>query len=294
MPRINAKKIALFLWRHKGAVAKLLLVLMVISIILFLPVRSEIVVSSITWDTSKSVSIRNDVQGNGYSFNFTDVATVVNGTVQLSISTDLQSLCSPWCTGTYVPLNITCYDFARYGAKLHVRFGDVELGGVPDGQSSLSLGFGVYCGGGHWIRKVKHDYSTRVGQTTYNVSGVEFDVSYLDVLEEFGKTLSNVPNTTMYVYVYGSYNSISATISVSGGATVRKPVYTAFTEPVMSAISAVWGAIVAAVRRARSVLNSAIGGFFGFFGISAFTGSALLSLAIVMVVLWFIHHRRKR
>jgi len=281
------KKILLFLWRHRGAVAKLLLALVALSIVLFLPLRSEAVISSISWDSGKSVWVDGVSSGRSY-YSFSDVATVNGSVVALSYS-----------AGSYdwrvvaIPTNVSCFDFARYGAKLRVVFDEIDLSGVPEGQSDLKIRVGFACGS-DLVKWSEEPFSTSLGETSKTFSGLESSLSYVDVLRFYGEKLQNVPNETLYVFVYSIFSSISATGTISGGATVRRPVYTAFTEPIMSALSAVWGAIVAAIRRARSVLNSALGGFFGFFGLSAVSGSALLSLVAVMVILWLIHHRKSR
>ena len=289
--RISAKKTAkkLLGWmaQHKAATAKLLLVLIVVSIILFLPVRTETVVSSISWDPAGSVWVDGVSSGKSY-YAFGDVATVNGSVVALSYSASSYDW---WVVA--VPTNISCFDFARYGAKLRVVFSEVDLGGVPDGQSDLRIRVGFACGS-DLVKWSEEQFSTSLGETSKTFTDLEASLSYLDVLKFYGEKLQNVPNETLYVFMYSIFSSASVTATISGGATIKKPLLTAFTEPIVSALSAVWGAIVAAVRRARSILNSAIGGFFGFFGISAFTGSALLSLVAVMVILWFIHHRKGR
>lgn len=78
---------------------------------------------------------------------------------------------------------------------------------------------------------------------------------------------------------------------VNGGATLHKPLLTAFTDPVKAAVSGFIGAIVAAVRRARSILNSALGGFWGYFGISAIAGNTLLALGLVAIAVYLVHYR---
>ena len=284
MPRINAKKIALFLWRHKGAVVKLLLVLMVISIILFLPVRTETVVSSITWDPGGSVWVDGVSSGKSY-YAFGDVATVNGSVLALSYSASSYD----WRV-VAVPTNISCFDFARYGAKLRVVFNEVDLGGVPDGQSGLKIRVGFACGS-DLVKWSEEQFSTSLGETSKTFSDLEASLSYLDVLRFYGERLQNVPNETLYVFLYSIFSSASATATISGGATLRKPLFTAFTEPIAAAFSTIWGAILGLVRRVRSVMNSALGGFWSYFGISAFTGNVVLSLAIAALIIYLVHYK---
>lgn len=289
-PRMLAKKLLHWMAQHKAATAKLLLAFIAISIILFLPLRSEALISNITWNPSAQVLVKSSTSTSYY--NFSDLATVVNGSLSLA-----------WSTSSYnyytvmVPTNITCYDFVRYGAKLSITIDELNLSGVPEGQSGLPLEAGITCGDGHYVEKYSASYSTALGETSKSFTGISFKASYLDVLKEYGETLGNVPNSTLYVYVYSIYSGVSLTATISGGATLRKPLFTAFTEPIAAAFSAIWGAILGFIRRVRSAMNSALGGFWSYFGISAFTGNVVLSLAIAALIIYLVHYKhilRKR
>ena len=271
MPRM--KKIASFLWKHKAAFAKLLLSVLALLIILFLPLRSvpavpdnstlhyieKRIVVGIDYSSKLVVYSGSDCSYSRYLLNVSDV---MSGD-WIALESSMINNCS--IHTFYVPLNISLSDFVKYGVKMCIRLDLHDISSeayyaiaVDDGGSITDL---FYINDSTCISYI--DLAKYVNHDGRLLIGVEFSDS----------------------------NAIDGSIEVSGNNLVKVPLYTAITHPIATVFSTIWGTILGLIRRVRSVMNSALGGFWSYFGISAFTGNVILSLALAALIIYLVHYR---